>query len=38
MGHGTQYAADDFLNQVRLRGVAPSFAVVAEPLQFIDAG
>jgi putative transposase len=29
--HGTQYTADDFLNQVRFWGVAPSFAFVAEP-------
>lgn len=31
MDHGTQYTADDFLNQVRFWGVAPSFAFVAEP-------
>lgn len=29
--HGTQYTADDFLNQVRFWGIAPSFAFVAEP-------
>jgi putative transposase len=27
----TQYTADDFLNQIRFWGVAPSFAFVAEP-------
>ncbi len=31
MDHGTQYTADDFLNQIRLWGIAPSFAFVAEP-------
>ena len=31
MDNGTQYTADDFLNQVRLWGMAPSFAFVAEP-------
>ncbi|HOF42167.1 MAG TPA: integrase core domain-containing protein [Candidatus Hydrogenedentes bacterium] len=31
MDHGTQYTADDFLNQVRFWGVTPSFAYVAEP-------
>ena len=31
MDHGTQYAADDFVNQVRFWGIAPSFAFVAEP-------
>jgi transposase InsO family protein len=31
MDHGTQYTADDFLNQVKLSGIAPSFAFVAEP-------
>jgi transposase InsO family protein len=31
MDHGTQYTADDFINQVRFWGVAPSFAFVAEP-------
>ena len=31
MDHGTQYTADDFLNQVKFWGVAPSFAYVAEP-------
>jgi transposase InsO family protein len=31
MDHGTQYTADDFLNQIRFWGVAPSFAFVAEP-------
>lgn len=31
MDHGTQYTADDFLNQVKFWGVAPSFAFVAEP-------
>jgi putative transposase len=29
--HGTQYTADDFLNQVKFWGIAPSFAFVAEP-------
>lgn len=31
MDHGTQYTADDFLNQVKFWGLAPSFAFVAEP-------
>jgi transposase InsO family protein len=31
MDHGTQYTADDFLNQVKFWGIAPSFACVAEP-------
>jgi hypothetical protein len=31
MDHGTQYTADDFLNQVRFSGYCPSFAFVAEP-------
>ncbi len=31
MDHGTQYTADDFLNQVKFWGVAPSFAFLAEP-------
>lgn len=31
MDHGTQYTSDDFLNQIRFWGVAPSFAFVAEP-------
>lgn len=31
LDHGTQYTADDFLNQVKFWGVAPSFAFVAEP-------
>jgi putative transposase len=31
MDHGTQYTADDFLNQLRFWGIAPSFAFVAEP-------
>ncbi len=31
MDHGTQYSADDFLNQVRFWGIAPSFACLAEP-------
>ena len=31
MDHGTQYTADDFLNQIRFWGIAPSFAFVAEP-------
>lgn len=31
MDNGTQYTADDFLNQVKFWGVAPSFAFVAEP-------
>lgn len=29
--HGTQYTADDFINQVKFWGVTPSFAYVAEP-------
>jgi putative transposase len=31
MDHGTQYTADDFLNQIKFWGIAPSFAFVAEP-------
>jgi len=31
MDHGTQYTADDFLNQVKFWGITPSFAFVAEP-------
>ena len=31
MDHGTQYMADDFLNQIKFWGIAPSFAFVAEP-------
>jgi transposase InsO family protein len=31
LDHGTQYTADDFLNQIRFWGIAPSFAFVAEP-------
>lgn len=31
MDHGTQYTADDFLNQVKFWGIAPSFAFVNEP-------
>jgi len=31
MDHGTQYTADDFLNQVKFWGIASSFAFVAEP-------
>ena len=31
MDHGTQYAAEDFLNQIRYWGIAPSFAFVAAP-------
>ena len=31
MDHGRQYTADDFLNQIKFWGVAPSFAFVAEP-------
>jgi transposase InsO family protein len=31
MDNGTQHTADDFLNQVKFLGVAPSFAFVAEP-------
>ena len=31
MDHGTQYTADDFLNQVKFWGIAPSFAFIAEP-------
>ncbi len=31
MDHGTQYTADDFLNQARFWGIAPSVAFVAEP-------
>ena len=30
MDHGTQYTFEDFLNQVKFWGVAPSFAFVAE--------
>jgi len=31
MDHGTQYTADDFINQIKFWGVTPSFAFVAEP-------
>jgi len=31
MDHGTQYTADDFLNQVRYWGIKPSYAFVSEP-------
>lgn len=31
MDHGTRYTAEDFPNQIRLWGTAPSFALVAEP-------
>lgn len=31
MDHGTHYTADDFLNQIKFWGIAPSFAFVAEP-------
>jgi transposase InsO family protein len=31
MDNGTQYTADDFLNQAKFWGIAPSFAFVAEP-------
>jgi transposase InsO family protein len=31
MDNGTQYTAEDFLNQVKFWGIAPSFAFVAEP-------
>lgn len=31
MDHGTQYTADDFLNQIKFWGIAPSFAFVCEP-------
>ena len=31
MDNGTQYTADDFLNQVKFWGVAPSFGLKAEP-------
>ncbi|MDT7928553.1 integrase core domain-containing protein [Tepidimonas sp.] len=31
MDNGTPYTADDFLNQVKFWGIAPSFAFVAEP-------
>ena len=31
MDHSTQYTADDFLNQIKFWGIAPSFAFVAEP-------
>jgi putative transposase len=31
MDHGTLYTADDFINQVKFWGIAPSFAFVAEP-------
>ncbi len=29
--HGTQHASGDFLNPIRFWGVAPRFALVAEP-------
>jgi len=38
MDHGTQYTADDFLNQVKFWGIAPSFAFVAEPQTNGDEG
>jgi transposase InsO family protein len=31
MEHGTEYACDHFLNQIRFWGITPSFAFVAEP-------
>jgi transposase InsO family protein len=31
MDNGTQYTAEDFLNQVKFWGIAPSFALKAEP-------
>lgn len=31
MDHGTQYLADDFQNQIRHWGIAPSFAFVEQP-------
>lgn len=31
MDHGTQYTSEDFLNQIRYWGIAPSFAFVAAP-------
>lgn len=31
MDHGTQYTADDFLNQIKFWGIAPSFAFTAQP-------
>lgn len=31
MDNGTQYTAEDFLNQVKFWGIAPSFAFVAQP-------
>jgi len=31
MNHGTQYAADDFVNQIRFWGIETSFAFVCEP-------
>jgi transposase InsO family protein len=31
MDHGTQYTAEDFLNQVKFWGITPSFAFLAEP-------
>ena len=31
MDHGTQYMSDHFLNQVKFWGIAPSFALVAQP-------
>jgi putative transposase len=31
LDHGTPYTADGFLNQVKLWGIAPSFAAVTEP-------
>ncbi|MGB4913066.1 MAG: integrase core domain-containing protein [Candidatus Dechloromonas phosphoritropha] len=31
MDNGTQYTAEDFLNQIKFQGIAPSFTFVAEP-------
>ncbi|MGF6961382.1 hypothetical protein [Paraburkholderia youngii] len=31
MDHGSQYTSDDFRDQIRFWGVAPSYAFVAEP-------
>ncbi|WP_208116442.1 integrase core domain-containing protein [Paraburkholderia sp. BL10I2N1] len=31
MDHGSQYTSDDFRNQIRFWGIAPSYAFVAEP-------
>ncbi|MFM0125421.1 integrase core domain-containing protein [Paraburkholderia sp. RL18-101-BIB-B] len=31
MDHGSQYTSDDFRDQIRFWGIAPSYAFVAEP-------